>query len=283
MNIGLKVILMGVPGCGKTHALRTLIDSGLEVFGIITEPNAFNTIQNLDGASQAYKDAVNGNGKLHLQYIPPAKATWESMTKAAKMITTYDMASIGKMPAADKAQHTQFLSVLSTCADFKDGDKSYGPIDQFNPDTQAVFLDSLSGLNKMFLSHVCGTKPVKTLPEWGCAIDMEINFLEHLCFGIPCHVIVTAHLAREVDEVLGGIRTTVNALGRKAPQEIPKYFTDTILAKREGSDFTWSTADHGVDTKATTIKPSGKHPPTFLPLIETWRNRNLRSNTNVSI
>jgi hypothetical protein len=125
----------------------------------------------------------------------------------------------------------------------------------------------------MFLTHVCGTKPVKSQPEWGAAIDLELGFVEHLTAQLPVHVVIMAHIIREVDEVLGGIKIMVNAIGKKAPQEIGKTFTDIILAKREGSDYTWSVADLGVDTKATSLPIGGKHPPTFVPLIETWRSR----------
>lgn len=272
---GLKIILMSTPGAGKTHALRTLIDAGLEVFCVITEPNAFNTLMNTDGASQTYKDALRGSGQLHWKYIPPAETSWTSMMATAKLLTDFDLSSIQKMAPIDKRQHAQFMQVLATCANFHDDltGKDFGPIDALSPEKHAFALDSLSGMNSMFLSHVCGTKPVKSQPEWGAAIEMELNFLNHLTFGIPVHLVVTAHITRETDEVLGGIKTMVNALGRKAPQELPKNFTDCILAKREGNEYSWSTADLNVETKATTLKPGGKYPPTFVPLIETWRQR----------
>lgn len=272
---GLKIILMGIPGAGKTHTIRTLIDAGLETFCIITEPNAFNTLTNTDGASEAYKSAVAGDGMLHWKFIAPARATWQSMMKTAKLLTDYDLSSLQKMAPADKREHAQFMEILSTCANFKDEltGKEFGPIDALDPHKHAFVVDSLSGMNQMFLSHVVGTKPVKSQPEWGAAIEMELNFINHLTFGIPVHVVVMAHIARETDEVLGGIKTMVNALGKKAPQEMPKNFTDCILAKRDGGDYSWSTADLNVDTKATTLAPGGKYPPTFVPLIETWRKR----------
>ena len=80
---GLKVILMGPPGSGKTHSIRTLIEADLEVFCVLTEPNAINTLTNLRGASDKYKKALDDN-TIHWRFIPPALATWDSLAKSPK-------------------------------------------------------------------------------------------------------------------------------------------------------------------------------------------------------
>lgn len=271
---GLKMILMGSPGTGKTHAIRTLIDAGLEVFCILTEPNAINTLMNMEGASDAYKSAIEDE-QLHWNFIKPANAGWDVMKASANKLINFDLAALAKGSATDKKDHAQYLEVLNICADFKDEltGKSYGAVDEFDPQERVLVIDSLSGLNTMFLSMVCGSKPTKTLPEWGAAIDAELRFLDNLTFGIMSHVVLIAHITRTVDEVQGGIKTMVNGLGNKAPQEIPKNFTDCILAKRDADAFSWSTVEVGTETKATTLKFGSKLQPSFVPLINTWRER----------
>jgi len=271
---GLKIILMGIPGSGKTHAIRTLIDADMEVFCILTEPNAINTLTNMRGATDKYKASLT-NGMLHWKFIAPALAGWESMKKAANLIATFDLGTLQGMPAGDKRDYMQFIEVLNQCANYKCEltGKEYGPIDNFDPQTQVVVIDSLSGLNRMFLSMICGSKPVKTLPEWGTAIDAEVNFVNHLTFGILAHVVIMAHVTRTVDEVQGGIKTMVNALGKSAPQEMPKNFTDCILAQEIAGEFSWSTATLNTETKATTLLLGEKFKPDFGPLISTWRER----------
>lgn len=271
---GLKIILMGPPGSGKTHAIRTLIDADLEVFCILTEPNAINTLTNLTGASDAYKAAI-ADGKLHWNFIQPAKSNWANMKASATKLMNFDLSALGKGPATDKKDFAQFLELLSVCADFKDQltDKSFGPVDDFDPSKQVLVIDSLSGINTMCMAMVTGSKPVKTLPEWGAAINTELGFLDNLTFGILSHVVLIAHITRTTDEVLGGIKVMVNGLGSKAPQEIPKNFTDCILAKRDVDVFSWSTVEVGTDTKATTLKFGSKLDPSFVPLIATWRER----------
>lgn len=277
---GLKIILMGAPGSGKTHSIRTLIDAGLEVFCILTEPNAINTLTNMEMSSIAYKSAI-ADGKLHWHFVQPADPGWESLKKSARLITTYSIGDLQKLPGMNKADYAQFLEVLDCCSDFKDdlSGKSFGPIEAFDPHSQVVVIDSLSGLNTMFLNLVVGAKPIRTLPEWGVAIDNELRFIDHLCYGIPCHVILMAHLDRQVDEVMGGIRRMVNALGKKAPQEMPKSFTDVILASEDAGTFSWSTSDAQTDTKATTGLARASFSPSFVPLIEIWRERALLTET----
>ena len=265
---------MGRPGSGKTHSIRTLIDAGLEVFCIITEPNAINTLTNMTGASDAYKSAI-ADKRLHWQFIQPANPGWDSLKKSARLITTYSISDLQKLPGMEKIHYAQFIEVLDCCSDFKDdlSGESFGPIEHFDPKTQVLVIDSLSGLNTMFLNLVVGAKPIRTLPEWGVAIDNELRFIDHLCYGIPCHVVIMAHIDRQIDEVMGGIRKMVNALGKKAPQEMPKSFTDVILANEDAGKFSWSTSDSQTDTKATTGPATASFSPSFVPLIEIWRER----------
>ena len=280
---GLKIILMGPPGSGKTHAIRTLIDADLEVFCILTEPNAINTLTNYRNSTPAYRNAIT-DGQLHWKFIQPSKAGWDSMLKSAKLLTHSTLGSLQKLPAPDKRDYTQFYEVLDTCSNFVDDitGKELGPVDNLDPLKQVLVIDSLSGLNDMFLSLVTGSKPVKSLPEWGAAIDAEMRFVNHLCFGILSHVVLMAHVTRETDEVLGGIKIMVSALGRKAPQELPRYFTDCILTKHEAGSFSWTTADSRAETKATTLEAGEKLEPTFVPLIKEWRSRLTSTETGVT-
>jgi len=282
-TMGLKIILMGPPGAGKTHSIRTLIDAGLEVFCILTEPNAINTLNNFRGASQAYIDSFK-NGQLHYKFISPAAAGWASMIKSAKIISITDLGALQKMPAPDKRDYMQFVEILTQCSDFQDEltGKSYGPVDNFDPRTQVLVIDSLSGLNKMCLSMVCGSKAVRSQPEWGVAIDHELGFCDNLTCGMLSHVIIMAHVIQETDSVMGGIKTMVNGLGKKAPQELPKNFTDCIFANEEGGVFSWTTMDPRIQTKSTTLVAGKNLKPDFAPLFAEWNKRLALTQTGVT-
>jgi len=259
---GVNILLMGAPGTGKTHAIRTLVDAGLEVFIIFTEPG-MEVLGDTDPE------------KVHWHYVAPAQPDWDVMVKNAIAVNKFDAATLQKMPGLNKAAYSQFIDVLNVCSNFKCQrcNKEFGPVDLFTTD-QAFVFDSLSGLNIMLLDLVVGGKPLRTLPDWGIAMDNEEKFLNKLCLGTQSHFILTAHVDRQVDEVLGGIKLMVSALGRKLGPAIPRFFSDVVMTVREGDKFSWSTAAAGADTKARNLPWKDQQPPTFVPIIDQWRKTN---------
>ena len=256
---GVNVLLMGAPGTGKTHAIRTLIDAGLEVFVLFTEPGM-----------EVLADTPSD--KLHWHYVAPAQPSFDVLTKNAKMVNQFDAATLQKQTNMNKADYQQYLEVLSQCNNFQCQrcGKEFGCIDAWDTSRAFVF-DSLSGLNIMLLDLVVGGKPLRTQPDWGIAMDNEERFLNKLTLGTRCHFILTAHVDRQVDEVLGGIKLMVNALGKKLPPLVPRFFSDVILTVREADEFSWSTATANADTKARNLPWKTKQTPSFVPIINNWR------------
>lgn len=259
---GVNVLLMGAPGTGKTHCLRTLVDAGLEVFVIFTEPG-------MEVIADTDPDQV------HWHYVAPAQPDWDVMIKNAKLVNQFDNAQLQKLPGMNKQAYSQFIDVLNVCNDFscQRTGQSYGPIDSWGTDRVFVF-DSLSGLNIMLLDLVVGGKPIRTLPDWGIAMDNEEKFLNKLCLGTQCHFVLSSHIDRQVDEVLGGVKLMVSALGNKLSPKIPRFFSDVVMTVRTGDEFTWSTAAAGADTKARNLPWQDKQPPSFVPIIDQWRKAN---------
>lgn len=278
---GLKILLEGPSGSGKTHALRTLVDAGLEPFCLLTEPNAVNTILNTNHASPTYIKALE-EGKVHWNVVAPAQPSWSAMEDAAKMVTNFDLGTLQKQPGIKKPEYAQIMDLLAVCSNFVDQNgKEFGPVDNFD-EGQVFWLDSMSGMNIIMMDHVVGGKPIRTQPDWGVAMDNQLRLLNRFCFGVNSHFVCVAHVVRETDMIMGGIKTVVNALGKKNAPEIPKYFNDVILTQREGTDFTWSTATSTADTKATTLPWGEKMEPTFVPFVEEWERRAILAGGNAS-
>ena len=149
----------------------------------------------------------------------------------------------------------------------------FGCIDLFGLDRAFVF-DSLSGLNIMAMDLAVGGKPIRTLPDWGVAMENEERLINRLCLGIRCHFVLTAHLEREVDEVLGGIKLMASALGRKLSPQLPRFFSDVVMTVREADKFTWATASTQADTKARNLPWKDQQSPSFVPLLNQWRKTN---------
>lgn len=94
--------------------------------------------------------------------------------------------------------------------------------------------DSITLGGKFIMNHVLssvgklisGEQPSE--PNWGAAISLQENVLAGL-YGLPCHVIVMAHLRwLEVKGEVGQERAFPSALGKKLPTEAGRYFNHTL-------------------------------------------------------
>lgn len=260
---GTNTLLEGATGTGKTHCLRTLLDAGLEVFIQFTEPLGMEILSDTDP------------DQLHWNYTAPANPSWESMIESAKKINQLSFADLSKLKSGiDKREYGQFGELLKSLANFKCArtGKDYGAVDDWD-NKRAIVLDSLSGVNIMAMDCVVGSKPVKSMGEWGVAMDIEERLINKLCSDTNCFFILTSHMDREVDEVFGGTNLSPAALGRKLAPKIPRFFSDVIHCQREGDKFTWSTATANADLKARNLPIAGGLPASFVPIIKSWKDR----------
>lgn len=263
------VLLEGAPGSGKTTALATLLNCGLEVFAVITEPGGEESL--LDGV-RLYKAPID---RLHWTYIAPATAPWSALTKMAERINSMGYEDLSKLKSGiDKDAYRQFFQLLGALSNFKCArtGKEYGAVDDFRGD-ECVVLDSLSGINRMAFQLTVGGKPTAHQGEWGVAMAAEESLIAKLCSDIKVPMILTAHVEPEKDEVDGSIKLMPMALGRRLAPKLPKDFSDVVYSYREGSDFFWSTIATKVDVKTRNLPRKDKLPPNFAPVIEAWRRR----------
>lgn len=259
---GSKTLLMGDAGTGKTHSLRTLVEAGLEVFALFTEPG-------MEVVSDIPAD------KLHWTYISPSTVSWTAMIDSAKKINTLSYEALTKLPHINRSEHGEFMQVLLALSDYTDQrtGKKYGPVDNLNQ-SQALWIDSLSGLNTMAMNLVAGSKPMKAPNDYGVAQDNLENLLEKLCNDLKCHVVIVGHMERETDEITGGVSLMISTVGRKLAPKIPKLFSDVIHTKRSETKFSWSTVTPNTTLKARNIPWAENQPASFVPLIGNWRKKN---------
>ncbi len=265
---GTNVLLIGPAGTGKTYSVATLVESGIEVFYLALEPG-------LEALLGYWIDAgkpVPAN--LHWHFLPPADTTFATLKDAANKVNMLSLKALADMQDPDRSKYNQFVKLYSVLNDFEDqrtGQK-FGSVDSWGPD-KAIVMDSLTGMNNASMASVIGGKPVKSMSDWGIAQNQLESMLRKLVDGCRCHTIVLAHVEREVDQVLGGVKLMVSTLGKALAPKIPPMFSDVILTKREGTKFSWSTADPTADTKTRNLPLAESISPDFRQIITKWRAR----------
>lgn len=261
--LGFNSLLIGAPGSGKTSALATLLKAGLEVFVAFTEQG----VGNLKKALKLHKCTEEELSRLHWTYVQPSKTSFKVLGAAAKGIL--NATEFGKMATGSRKDYDQFHQLLGVCADFVDQNgESFGSVDDF--DASKVFcIDGLSGLNDMCMGLVAGAKPVKTLQDWGVAIDQLDKFIKTCC-NMTASFVLLSHMEQEKDEVTGRMIVTASALGRKLGSTLGRHFQDVILSEQKGEKFVWSTRSNRVELKHSFLESSESLPPTFEPLVKSW-------------
>lgn len=265
---GVNVLLQGPTGVGKTFALGTLVDTGLEVFYVGFESG----IESLLGYWTDRGKPVPAN--LHWHQMRSSDYGFESMIKSATDINTYTNEALTKIQDPNKQKHNQFITFLKLLNNFEDQrtGKAFGGVDKWGPD-RCLAIDALTGINSAVMSLVVGAKPIRSFTDWGIAMDQIERLLLQLSQGCKCHFVLIAHVERETDQTFGGVKITVGTLGQKLAPKIPPMFSDVILAYRQGKEFSWSTINPMADLKTRNLPLSDKIEPSFKNIIEKWQSR----------
>jgi AAA domain len=263
-----SVLLLGAPGTGKTDVLIDLINHGLELFVISTEPNGVDTL--LDSVHRRKADIK----KLHWKQIQPFTGDFEDMLKTADKTGTMQFEGITKM-VGTKPKRSQFYELLLTLTDFQCDrtGECFGPVDKFSPN-RAVAMDSLSGLNLLSMTHVTGDKPVAHIGEWGLAMGQIENLINRLCGSLKCTFVLIGHLEREADEQTGGAtKLMASTLGRRLAPKLPRFFSEVVMAYRAEGKWYWATDYINVDLKHRALPLGSKLEPSFLPIVQAYHRR----------
>jgi hypothetical protein len=252
---------MGGTGSGKTYSLRTFLDAGITPFVLFTEPG-MEVLADLPPS------------KCHWAYIPPVPVSLDSILDRATKVGSLSLESLAKLTDSTRSQDNRFLKIVQTINNFKCDrtGETFGSAASWDQ-SRVLVIDSLSGLSLAAMHNVIGNKPVASMADWGIAQSQLEQLINYCCLNIPCNFVMLAHTEREIDEVMGGQQIMASTLGRKLAPKLPRFFSDVILAKREGTKFTWNTATANVDLKARNLPIAEGLPATFTPLIQARKAR----------
>lgn len=269
LDKGTSTLLLGAPGGGKTYSLSTLIEAGLELFVVITDPGGEQSL--LDSISDRKLDL----DKFHHHYVAPISSSWDTFLKMAKTMTTLGYSDIaGIKSGVEKKDFIQFTELLVTLSNFicQRTGKLFGPVDEWGPD-RALVIDSMSGVNVMAMKQMVGAKLSAHQGEWGVAMNAEETLLLKLTSDLKCYLVCTAHMDKVMDETIGKPMNSVALLGNKLAPKIPRLFSDVVLAYRDGVNFFWSTTEANTDLKARNLPLGAKLPPSFKPIVRKQTER----------
>lgn len=262
-----SVLLQGPIGTGKSHSLVTIMQSGWDIFNIVTEPNGLETLVN------AMRKYGVPPGRLHYRVIEPAREGFDSLMDMARKVTTFNFEALSKMAPQERSK-SQFLEVVATFGNFIDDrtGMAFGPVHRLPPRC-AVVLDSLSGLNLMAMDLTIGDKVTAHQGEWGVAMSMIDKLLLSLTSNLKCMFVLTAHVEREQDDTTLRSKLMTSTLGRKLAPKIPRFFSEVVLTSTEGGAYWWNTVHPDMDLKHRALQPGAKLIPTFKPIIDAYEAR----------
>lgn len=262
-------LLIGPAGTGKTTSLVTILESGMKLRLLATEPSAPARV-----IEEAKKRKIPlDNFDWH--FVSPAVPAWDSLIKSAEIVNAMSLKDISDMRTGiAKPDGKQWIEMLKAIQNFKsDNTGAYlGDATEWPADT-AFVLDGLTGISTMSRNLTVGLKPNPAPGEWGVMQSNILTLMQKLCSDCKCMFVCIAHVERENNELTGLSNITVSTLGAKLAPKLPPLFTNVIYAKRIADGFFWSTADSGVDTKNGDLPLSDHLVPTFKPIIEAYRSR----------
>ena len=265
---GVNVLLMGPAGTGKTHSLGTLVDSGIECFYLGLEPG----LESLLGYWTDKGKEIPKN--LHWHILEAPKASFADFLENATKVNTMPLDSLAKMTDPKRSNHNHFIKLITALNNFPDdrtGEK-FGCVDTWSTD-KALLVDGLGGVTRAAMSMVVGGKAVKSQMDWGIAQDQVEKIVRMWTDNCRCHFVMIAHVERETDAVLGGVKIMVSSLGKALGPKLPPMFSDVILTAREGSKFSWDTGSAMADVKTRNLPIQTGLPPDFGAIISKWKSR----------
>ena len=266
---GFNVLLMGPSGTGKTHSIGTLVDTGVDVYYLALESG----MESLLGYWTDRGLPIPDNLHWHKLAAPTADLT--QMIANAKNINMLNLDSLAKMVDPNKSKHNQFISLLEALNNFPDdrtGEK-HGPVNEWDQ-SRVLAIDGATGISNCAMSLVIGGKAVRNQSDWGIAQDQVEKIVRMLCDNCKCHFILLAHVERETDAVLGGVKLMVSTLGKALAPKFPSMFSDVILTARQADKWSWDTASAMADVKTRNLPIKSDNPPTFRPILSKWISRN---------
>lgn len=276
---GFKAVIMGPSGTGKTFSLSTLTEASVagspaEIFYLDLDRSLETLVGVFVDAKPRGRGMIEPPPNLHWHYMHRKSIGFDTLIKTAEWVSKLDLSALAKMKDNDRSANNQFITLLEVFNGFTDQrtGKNYGPVDTWGND-RVLVVDALTSVNDIVFDMVVGTRAMRDKPDYGIAQNLLQNLLHRLTMGCVCNFVLTAHVERQVDEVLGGTKIMPVTIGQALKPVLPIPFSDVILTVRNGDKWLWDTANGQADLKTRNLAYSSNLPADFRPLVATWDKR----------
>lgn len=262
---GLKALSIGDIGTGKTTLIKSIAKCGITPVCIFTEPS-----------QEVLGDTLPED--IPWVYIKPMTSDIENLKDAARRASTLSPDQMQKVSDGTRSQRNQFMPILDAMSNFKcqRTGKVLGNVSNWGTD-KCLVVDSLSGLTVAANKNGVGEKYALTQPEFQIVMKTIENFVRLLTTGLYCHVYLTSHPEREMDEVAQTIRIYPSTIGRKLAPVLGRDFSDVFQTRMvvEGSSPKWflDTISSQAALKARNFPLAMNQPLDFKPAFENWKKR----------
>lgn len=225
-----KLLLIGDSGSGKTGSLCSLARAGYKVH-----------VLDLDNGLDIVKNLLTAENTPY----PGAAANFDYITLTEPMIRRQVPAvNINAPPARGDVsaptlipQPKVWVEISKVLQDWKDGDKSLGPVTSWT-EQDVLVIDSLSRASTAAMNFQRGLSGRLTIPPWQSDYHLAQGYVESLLqmlydTSVQCNVIVIAHVTY-IGEETGPLKGYPETLGKALPPKVGRYFNSCLMARSVG-------------------------------------------------
>lgn len=259
---GMRVVVEGAYGAGKTTALRPLLTlheqrgwpQPLELFVLDLDPNTAGVFVGTDARICTVRTGAKFDALENLFKKVETGASNETIQTTAFGLSGTRMLS----------------GFLSHFTDFRDNSgKSWGNVGDWGTN-RVLVIDGLTGLSKLIAEGNLGLKPAWTQPDYQRVMNCIASFLDYVTQNLWCHLFLVAHVEYEQDD-LERRKISPSTVGRKLSSKIGRGFTDIVLASNAEGKFTWTSTHSQADLAARHLPLGEKLPANACTLFTTPR------------
>lgn len=266
MTIGRKILLMGPPGSGKTHATTTLAKTGQRVVHLLLEPGGLPVLQ------KAYGPDVPSNVHWHQLDVPGASL--DELDALAMAMNTRDGDDFARWKPDQKyrGKHDGITRIQKALRAFPSQQgKLLESAESWGPDTTLV-IDSLTALCDLVWNQSYGGRTAIEPGDYTKSQGYLDVFFGTICQSWKCNLVVTAHVEPRAKVSTVSKESEMKLfpvlIGGKMRAMFGKYFSEVILAKRLGAKWYWDTQAGDADVKCRELSASSTLEPDFAQLFK---------------